>query len=122
MLSREAAEQLAREWVEVWNSHDLDAIMSHYAEDVQFWSPMIARVLGSETGTISGKAQLRHYFEQGLAKSPSLHFTLESLLVGVDSLVIVFSRHDGNVTAELMVLNDDLEVTMGRAHYLRAPG
>ncbi len=29
----------AQEWLNAWNSHDLEAIMAHYAEDVIFYSP-----------------------------------------------------------------------------------
>ena len=31
----------AEEWITAWNTHDLDRILSHYAEDIVFRSPVI---------------------------------------------------------------------------------
>ena len=45
-MGPENAERLAREWVEAWNAHDLERILSHYAEDVEFASPFVAAILG----------------------------------------------------------------------------
>ena len=35
-----AAEAFAAHWIEAWNSHDIDAILSHYVDDVEFLSPL----------------------------------------------------------------------------------
>ena len=42
MTSELDAKRFAREWIEAWNSHDLDAILSHYATDVVLTSPVAA--------------------------------------------------------------------------------
>jgi len=34
-MDKEFANKFAREWVEAWNCHDLDKIMTHYAEDFE---------------------------------------------------------------------------------------
>jgi len=34
MLTEDNARHLASHWIRAWNAHDLDEIMSHYAEDV----------------------------------------------------------------------------------------
>ena len=41
-----AARAFARDWVAAWNSHDLDRILSHYAEDVEFRSPFVVALTG----------------------------------------------------------------------------
>ncbi|MGH3529462.1 MAG: nuclear transport factor 2 family protein, partial [Pseudonocardiaceae bacterium] len=41
---RDAA-AFADDWVEAWNSHDLDRILSHFTDDVVFTSPVAARFL-----------------------------------------------------------------------------
>jgi ketosteroid isomerase-like protein len=38
--------KFALEWIESWNSHDLDRILSHYADDVEVTTPMIKVVTG----------------------------------------------------------------------------
>ena len=69
-------EAFAREWIEAWNAHDLERILSHYAEDIVLTSPIAARRLGDPRGTVRGKAALRDYFAQGLAARPDLRFAL----------------------------------------------
>lgn len=39
MLTAEQAHELAERWVQAWNSHDLDTIMSYYTENVILVSP-----------------------------------------------------------------------------------
>ena len=66
MFSEAEARQFAQGWVEAWNSHDLDAVMSHYAAEVVLTSPTAARLLGDPSGRVAGKAAVRSYFERGL--------------------------------------------------------
>ncbi len=73
-------EAFAKEWVEAWNSHKLDAILSHYADNVEFTSPFIVRLMNETSGTITGKEKLKPYFEKGLAAYPDLHFKLMEVL------------------------------------------
>jgi ketosteroid isomerase-like protein len=40
----------ADEWTDAWNAHDLDRILSHYAADVVFESPVIRERLGKASG------------------------------------------------------------------------
>jgi ketosteroid isomerase-like protein len=34
MLTQQQAQDFAQDWIEAWNYHDLDRILSHYDEDV----------------------------------------------------------------------------------------
>jgi hypothetical protein len=70
------------------------------------------------SGKIEDKAHLRDYFERGLAAAPNLHFTLFKVFVGVDSITIYYSRHDGSEAAEMMVLDEaSHQATIVRVHY-----
>jgi hypothetical protein len=31
MISQEMAQQIAKEWIEAWNSHDREGILAHYS-------------------------------------------------------------------------------------------
>ena len=55
MISPEKAAQIAKDWMDAWNRHDLDSILSHYAEDVEFTSPFVVRLMGEASGTIKRK-------------------------------------------------------------------
>jgi hypothetical protein len=113
----ETAQHIAEEWIAAWNAHDLDAIMAHYAEDIEFWSPLIVKRLGIARGKLEGKAALRSYFEKGLASIPDLHFTLLQVLPGVGSLTIYYRNQTGAEVAEVTVLDADQCAVQVRAHY-----
>ena len=109
---------LARDWVEAWNAHDLDRILSHYVEDVVLISPIAQARLGE--ARVEGKAALRAYFAKGLAARPNLTFTLNRVLEGVGSIVVDYVAADGRNACELMVLNEQGQVREVRAHYAAA--
>lgn len=41
MIDSNRAQEFAAEWIAAWNSHDLERILSHYAEDFEMASPLI---------------------------------------------------------------------------------
>jgi len=82
------AHSFAQEWFTAWNSHHLDAIMSHYAPEVVLISPMAARLLDDSSGTVVGKEALLDYFRRGLQAHPNLAFTLLEVMCGVSSIVL----------------------------------
>ncbi len=49
-VTRDEAWSLANHWVEAWNAHDLDLIMTHYDDAIELISPVAARLLGTPDG------------------------------------------------------------------------
>lgn len=107
----------AHEWLNAWNSHDLEAIMEHYAEEVVFYSPLIQKINNEPSGRIQGKEGLRAYFSKGLQVYPDLHFELYHVLEGVRSVVLYYKSVNNRLSAEMMVLNEEGKVVEVRAHY-----
>lgn len=120
MITSAESERFARKWLEAWNSHDLEAILAHYAEDVELSSPFVVQVLGDPSGTIRGKDQLRMYISLGLAMFPDLHFHLIQVFTGVSSLVLHYRSVDDILAAETMVFNVQGQVARVLAHYQAA--
>ena len=111
------AQAFAQEWIEAWNAHDLERILSHYAEDVVLTSPRMRDVLGDASGVVRGKQALREYFARGLARLPDLYFALEGIYAGVDSVVVRFRSRDKRDVSELMVFDPHGFVREVRAHW-----
>lgn len=111
----EPNKELPHHWIAAWNAHDLEAILSHYDDSVELTSPAAAQLFGS--GTISGKANLRAYFQRGLQAYPNLNFQLEETLWGLNSLVLYYINQKGTHTAEFMQLSPEGKVTKVIAHY-----
>ena len=116
-LTRELAVALAEAWVRAWNAHDLDAILHHYADDVEFVSPFVEPLLGDPNGVVRGKAALGEYFARGLAAYPDLRFELLEALAGVGSVTVYYRSVRGLLAAEVMWLAEDGRVARVWVHY-----
>jgi len=46
IFSPDAARRFAHSWIKDWNNHDLDAVLSHYADDFEFASPLSPSIAG----------------------------------------------------------------------------
>ena len=116
-MTREEAWKLGNEWVAAWNAHDLDAIMSHYADAVELTSPVAAQLLARPDGKVAGKVALRAYFQRGLEAYPELQFRLEDVLWGLHSVVLYYTNQKGTRTAEFMELSASGKVVRVVANY-----
>jgi ketosteroid isomerase-like protein len=116
------AEAFAREWIEAWNAHDLDRVLSHYADDVELSSPLAAQRVPGSGGYIRGEAALRAYWEPALAASPDLHFELEAVLTAVDGCTILYRNHRRQQVAESLFWDEAGLVTRAAVAYGPAAG
>ena len=107
----------ARSWIEAWNAHDLDAVLDHFSDDVVFSSPLVASIVGEPSGSVTGKAALRAYWEEGLRRIPDLRFELVEVYAGVDSIAITYRNQGGRSCCETVVLGPDGRAARGWALY-----
>jgi hypothetical protein len=108
--------EFASSWAQGWNSHDLNRIMSHYADDVVFTSPVAARLMEGSRGVVRGKDALRAYFAEGLRRIPDLHFELVDVYSGIDALVINYRNQLGHLVNEVLTFSDGL-IVAGQGTY-----
>ncbi|WP_286753686.1 MULTISPECIES: nuclear transport factor 2 family protein [Sphingobacterium] len=108
---------LAQHWVDAWNQHDLDTIMRHYSEDIDFRSPIIQKMGVNTAGNINNKEELKAYFKSALEKYPELHFELYHILTGVNSMVIFYKSVNDSLSAEYMELDVHGKICKVSAHY-----
>lgn len=119
-MTQELADKFAAEWIAAWNAHDLEQIVRHYTDDVEFISPFAIKLLNNPAGTVNGKAALRKYFSAGLAKYPNLNFQLLHVYCGVRSVTLGYRSVNNLIAAEVMELNTQGRVTRVLAHYTSA--
>jgi hypothetical protein len=117
MITESEVKGFARQWVAAWNSHDLDAIMSHYGVDVVLISPVAAKILDRPSGTVEGDAALRNYFKRGLELYPNLHFELLDVMCGLASIVVLYKNQKGTRTAEFMEFGKNGKIIRVVANY-----
>lgn len=113
--------QVANDWIASWNAHDLERILEHYAEDVEFTSPFVTKLLGKPDGTLRGKSALREYFGRGLVAYPQLRFEFIRLYPGVRSYVLEYQSVNQLRAAEMMEFDAQGKVCRVLAHYYAEP-
>jgi len=106
-------------WVTAWNTHDLDAVLSHFSDDVVFTSPVAAQLLDGSDGVLRGKAALRDYWTRGLTLIPDLRFEVAGVYAGVSAIVINYRNQKDGLVCEVLILRDGL-VVEGHGTYLDA--
>lgn len=118
MLTENFAREFAAEWVQAWNSHDLDTILQHYSEDFTIETPMALKLIPESNGVVKGKEAIRRYWSIGLERIPDLEFKLIEVLVGHEGLSIYYTNTaTGKRTIEMMFFNGEGKVNKAIAHY-----
>lgn len=113
------AGKFVEQWVTDWNAHNVEAVVSHFADNVVFTSPMAARLSGGE-GVIRGKETLRRAWAEGVRRIPDLHFEVLGFYVPVSTLVINYRNQNGGLVCEVLHFEGPV-VTEGHGTYLTAP-
>jgi ketosteroid isomerase-like protein len=109
---------LGREWVEAWNSRDLERVLSLYAEDTEMTSDRIPAMGFDASGTVRGKADLGAYWSKALTLIPNLHFTLIDTYVSPDSVVVFYENERGKKICEYLRLDAAGKIRQGSANHL----
>lgn len=109
-MESDFAQRFTDEWLDAWNTHDIDAILSHFHDDVVFSSPLAQRIVEGSNGYVRGKDDLRKYWTEGLRRNGDLHFTLEGIYVGVDTLVVNYRNQADRRVNEVLVFEGSLVI------------
>lgn len=117
MINETWAKEFADEWIAAWNSHDLERVLSHYTDDFEMSSPLIIQLMNEPSGTLKGKENIRQYWQKGLEKNPQLNFELSDVLIGANSLTMLYRNHKEIQVAEVLVFNSDGKAFQASAHY-----
>lgn len=117
MLDQRTADEFALSWITAWNAHDLDRILRHYGDHVEFTSPTAVKLAGAPSGTVVGRESLRPYFLNALQRFPQLNFKLDRVLTGVGSVVLYYRSVNNLQAAELMEFDAFGMITRVLGHY-----
>ncbi len=117
MITEEKAIKFAQDWISAWNDHELDRILSHYDENIEYSSVFIANLTENKKGMLQGKKSVKEYLAKGLEKYPDLHFELINIYTGIGSIVINYRSVNNLLAAEEFEFNDRDLVSRVKCHY-----
>jgi len=115
-MKKKFVRKFAKEWVEAWNSHDLNKILSHYESDFEMSSPVIKDIAKESSGKLKGIDAVKSYWSKALKMNPKLHFEIKNIFIGTNSIVLEYEGHRG-LSAETFTFNKNGKVIAASAHY-----
>ncbi len=78
-MNANANKGIAHLWFEAFNAHDLDALLSLYADDAEHFSPKLKQLHPETKGKIRGKAGLRDWWRDAFVRLPTLNYKMTKL-------------------------------------------
>jgi ketosteroid isomerase-like protein len=114
------AASFSRDWLEAWNTHDLERVLSHYTDDAEMSSHFIILRGVDPSGKVVGKKALAEYWAPALGPQSSLRFELLNVLLGVSSIAILYKTNAGGMdhqAVEVFHFDSNGRVSRAYAHY-----
>lgn len=119
-MAYEEVEAHAKDWIAAWNAHDLERIMSHYAQDVVFEAETVKARWHKPDGRLLGIAELRKHFALGLELAPQLKFEFEQVFLAPSGYAVLYRRDNGNRVIDCVTLNGAGKAAKVTAYYAGA--
>jgi hypothetical protein len=116
MTDKKETEKLARLWMSDWNEKHIEKIMSHYADDVVFYSNTVITRWNEPSGRLSGKEAVEKHFCKGMEEVPDMRFDFHSILYGCESIILVYKTQAGLLAADYILFNEKGLVKEVRSH------
>lgn len=117
MITEEQARNFATDWIDSWNAHDLDRVISHYDDNVEYFSMFLLKLTDNKDGMLQGKENVKEYLAKGLDAYPDLHFKLLNVFLGVASITLHYQSVNNLIAAEVFELNDNGLASRVQCHY-----
>ena len=109
-MDAQQTEGFAKGWIQAWNQRDLEAVLSHYTEDIEFQSPLVVQAPRRDFRDRLGKTESAGVFPKGVGGlSRDIELELLGAYQGVNSLLIHFQAK-GRKAVEVMELNQEGKV------------
>ena len=78
-MNANANKGIAHLWFEAFNAHDLEALVSLYADDAEHFSPKLKQLHPETKGKIRGKDALRDWWRDAFVRMPTLNYKMTRL-------------------------------------------
>ena len=101
-------EQIARQWFDAFNTHDLEKLLALYDDNAEHYSPKLKIRRPETNGLVRGKDALRAWWQDAFDRLPTLHYRYTTLTANDDR---VFMEYVRSVTGEPdMLVAEVLEI------------
>jgi hypothetical protein len=110
-------EQIAHRWLDAFNRHDLEDLLSLYDDQARHFSPKLKKSRPETGGFIQGKTQLRNWWADAFLRIPSLQYVAQTITANEQRVFMEYLRKaDGD---EDLMVAEVLDVEHGRIVFSR---
>ena len=103
--------QIAERWFAAFNAHDLEALLSLYADDAQHFSPKLKIRQPETEGWVKGKDALRNWWQDSFDRLPTLQYIPTSFTANDERVIMEYIRKVSGETD--MLIAEVLEIKTG---------
>ncbi len=101
---------IAKAWLKAFNDHDLEALLSLYADDAEHFSPKLKLRQPETNGLIRGKDAMRTWWQDAFDRLPTLQYieialTSDDEQVFMEYLRMVQGEENLSVAEKLVIKN-----------------
>ena len=110
----EQNKQIALNWIDAFNEHDLEKLLNLYAGDAIHFSPKLKLREPQTNGWIKGKPLLRSWWADAFTRLPLLQYQLQNLIIDEGQILMEYLRkvpgEPDMMVAEILEIGDGLIV------------
>lgn len=92
-MTAEFCRDIATQWMDAFNAHDLEKLLSLYAENAVHFSPKLLDRKPETLGLIKGKAALREWWQDAFLRLPTLSYKPVKFIAEADCIFMEYLRN-----------------------------
>jgi ketosteroid isomerase-like protein len=116
-MNSETNKAIALKWFDAFNTHDLEKLLSLYAEQAEHFSPKLKIRLPETKGLIKGRTALRNWWQDAFERLPTLRYEVIKLTADNEQVFMEYIRHVQG--EEDLKVGEVLEIKNGEIIYSR---
>lgn len=105
-------EQIARQWFEAFNEHNLTKLLDLYDDNAKHYSPKLKIRQPETAGWIIGKTALSHWWQDAFTRLPNLHYKLDTLTANNNRVFMEYTRQvemeEDMLVAEVLEIDEKI--------------
>jgi hypothetical protein len=83
---------IAKKWLDAFNAHDLEKLLTLYDEHVVHYSPKLKTRKPGSNGMVRGKSALKEWWQDAFDRLPGLVYEEKSLTADDDKVFMEYTR------------------------------
>lgn len=93
MTTADRNKRIALKWFEAFNKHDVETLLLLYTDKARHYSPKLKARRPETNGWVTGKDQLREWWNDAIKRLPTLHYELLKLTADEGQVFMEYIRH-----------------------------